>query len=60
MKERLSKKGIDFTYKKVKRNTDGEITRIHLTVNNNNGSKQTIVAEADDGESIHELLINID
>ena len=59
-KERLSKKGIDFSYKKIKRNSKGEITRIHITVNSNNGSKQTIDAKADDGDPIDELLIIID
>lgn len=60
MKEQLAAKGIDFSYKKLKRNSKGEITRIHITVDNNKGSRQTIVSEADDGDPIDTLNVNID
>jgi len=60
MKTNLSAKGIDFNYSKVRRNNDGEITRIKIEVNNNKGRKQTITASGDDGAPIDNLIVNID
>ena len=59
MKSKLGAKGVDFKYSKLKRNANGEITSIRITVDNNKGSKQTISAQADDGKPIDDLLIDI-
>lgn len=59
IKTKLAAKGITFNYSKVKRNSQGEITRIRITTNNGKGSKSTISAQADDGEAINEILIEI-
>jgi len=59
IKTKLAAKGITFNYSKVKRNSQGEITRIKITTNNGKGSKSTITSNADDGEAIDDILIEI-
>jgi hypothetical protein len=59
IKTKLAAKGITFNYSKVKRNSQGEITRIKITTNNGKGSKSTISSSADDGEAIDDILIEI-
>lgn len=59
MKEKLSSQGITFTYSKVKRNSSGEIVRIKIVTDNGKGNKSTIVTQADDGEPIDEILIDL-
>ena len=41
IKKKLSKSKIDFSYTRLKRNNQGEISRIKITVNNNEGSKSS-------------------
>ncbi|MEM7086621.1 MAG: M56 family metallopeptidase [Bacteroidota bacterium] len=59
IKTKLAAKGITFNYSKVKRNSQGEITRIKITTNNGKGSKSTISSATDDGEPINDILIEI-
>lgn len=59
IKTKLEAKGITFNFSKVKRNSQGEITRIKITTNNGKGSKSTISSTADDGEAINDILIEI-
>ena len=59
MKKNLAAKGITFNFSKVKRNSQGEITRIKIQMNNGKGSKSTITAHEDDGTAIEPLLIEI-
>jgi len=59
IKTKLAAKGVTFNYSKVKRNSQGEITRIKITTNNGKGSKSTISSSADDGEAINDILIEI-
>ena len=56
IKQKMKAKGVDFKYSKVKRNSNGEISGIKITVDNK-GSKKIIVAKADDGEPIEKMLI---
>ncbi len=59
LKKKFKAKGIDFKYSKVKRNSNGEITGIKITVDDNKGSKRTIVSKSDDGEPINQMLIEL-
>lgn len=57
VKARLKEKGIDFNFKKVKRNNRGEITGIKITVNNHKGSKTSTIINSD--EAIDVIIIEI-
>lgn len=57
LKEKLSSKNIDFNYRNVKRNAQGEITSLKFTVNDHKGSKSTTVAKGEDGKPIDEFII---
>ncbi|MEL6811022.1 MAG: hypothetical protein AAFP76_06785, partial [Bacteroidota bacterium] len=59
IKSELAAKGVSFSYKKVRRNSQGEITRIKIETNNGKGSKSTISAMADDGEPIDDIVIEL-
>lgn len=59
MKANLEKKGVKFSYKRLKRNSKGEITGIRLVIDNGKGSKITKSVSSDDGEPIDELLVKI-
>ncbi|NND61796.1 MAG: hypothetical protein HKN48_01245, partial [Flavobacteriaceae bacterium] len=59
MKKNLEAKGITFNYSKVKRNSLGEIVRIKIVTSDGKGSKSTVVASADDGEPINDIIIEI-
>lgn len=59
LKKKFKAKGIDFKYSKVKRNSQGEITGIKITVDDNKGSKRTIVSKSDDGDPINQMLIEL-
>ena len=59
MKSKLKKQGVDFNYKRVKRNSRGEITSIKLTIDNNRGSKITKFARGENGDHIEEILVRI-
>ena len=60
IRKKMKSKGIEFKYSKVKRNSNGEITGIKITVDNKKGSKKTIVTKADDGEPIEQMLIELE
>ena len=50
IKRELAAEGVDFSYKRVKRNASGEITGIRISLDNNQGSKSsTQVSGQDDG-----------
>ncbi|MEP2934867.1 MAG: M56 family metallopeptidase [Gilvibacter sp.] len=57
LKEKLSAKGIDFSYKRVKRNSDGLITSIKLTLNNNKGSSSNTNINTNDDEPIETIVM---
>jgi beta-lactamase regulating signal transducer with metallopeptidase domain len=59
MKTKLAAKGITFTYSKIRRNSQGEITRIKITTDDGTGNRSSVSATADDGEPIREMLIKI-
>ncbi len=50
MKSDFKSKNIDFSYSKLKRNKDGEITRIKISLNDNDGNKSS--STFDKGESV--------
>ncbi|EDM44904.1 hypothetical protein SCB49_02249 [unidentified eubacterium SCB49] len=52
-----SNNGKIFTYKRVKRNSKGEITSIKITVNDNKGNKQTISKQTNTNEPIEDIQI---
>ncbi len=60
MKQNLAKKGITFTYKRVRRNSNGEITGIKVDIKNGKGSKSSTSVSSDDGEPIETILLEID
>ncbi len=57
LKEKLASKGVDFTYKKVKRNTQGEITSIKIALNDNNGSKSSAQIMGDNDQGIEDIFL---
>jgi bla regulator protein blaR1 len=59
IKTKMMAEGITFNYSKVKRNEDGEITRIKITTDNGKGRKSTISIIGDDNEAIEEIFIEI-
>jgi len=59
IKTKMAAQGIVFNYSRVKRNANGEITRIKITTDNGKGSKSTISSSADDGEPIDDILIEL-
>ncbi|MCW5519277.1 hypothetical protein J1N09_05465 [Aureitalea sp. L0-47] len=59
IKKKMKAQGVDFKYSKVKRNSNGEITGIKITLDNKKGSRKTVVTKADDGEPIEEMLIEL-
>jgi len=56
MKADLMEQGVKFKYSKLKRNAQGEITRIKITVDDNKGSSSTVSAEGKDGGPIKKLV----
>ena len=59
VKKELVEKGVEINFKRLKRNSNGEITRVKIDVKNSKGSKQSIFATTDDGRPIDELLIQL-
>jgi len=59
MKSYLAKKGIKFSYKRVKRNSKGQITSLKLNIDNGKGSKITKSISSDDGEPIDSIYMKI-
>ncbi len=59
MKASLSEKGIYFNYKRVKRNTNGEITGILAKFDNGKGSKISKSIKTDDDEAIETLIVEM-
>jgi len=59
MKAELSERGIDFNYKRVKRNSNGEITGIKATFNNRRGSKISKTIQTDDDEAIEMIVVEM-
>lgn len=57
LKEKLAAKGVDFNYRRVKRNSDGLITSIKLTLNNNNGSSSNTSVTTDNDEPIDTIVM---
>ncbi|MEM1002024.1 MAG: M56 family metallopeptidase [Bacteroidota bacterium] len=49
LKEELAEKGIQAKYSKVKRNSQGEITRIKISLKNNTGSESSASYKSSDG-----------
>ncbi|MDT0555937.1 M56 family metallopeptidase [Patiriisocius hiemis] len=60
MKKNLAAKGVTFNYKRVKRNSNGEITGIKVDIKNGKGSKSSTSVSSDDGEPIETILLEID
>ena len=56
MKADLMEQGVSFKYSKVKRNANGEITRIKISVDDNKGSKSSVTAEGKDGGPIKKIV----
>jgi hypothetical protein len=59
MKIDLATKNIDFDYKNVKRNSEGEITSLKISTKDNNGSKTSTAINGDDDEPIDQIIINL-
>lgn len=59
MRRNLASKGIDFNYKRVRRNSNGEITSIKVTVDNNNGNEVIKSIKTDDGSPIDPIHIKM-
>lgn len=57
IKKEMEAKGVTFNYSRVKRNANGEITRIKIQSDNGMGSKQTISTSTDDDEPIEMIVI---
>lgn len=52
--------GVDFNYKNVKRNRDGKITRIKMTLNNRKGSQAKVNNQSSNGIGAYILGLNDD
>jgi len=59
MKTELSKRGVTFNYKRVKRNNSGEITSIKATFDNGKGSKVSKSIQTDDDEAINPIVVHM-
>ncbi|RDK84716.1 M56 family metallopeptidase [Marinirhabdus gelatinilytica] len=59
MKAELSEKGIDFNYKRVRRNSRGEITGIIAKFNNGQGSRISKAIQSDDDEPIETIIVEM-
>ena len=59
MKAALLERGVDFNYKRVKRNSNGEITSIIAKFDNGKGSKVSKSIQTDDGEAINTIVVNM-
>jgi hypothetical protein len=59
MRFKLAERGIDFNYKKIKRNRTGEITGIKATFNNGKGSKVSKSIQSDDDEAIKMIVVEM-
>ncbi len=56
MKKDLAKEGVTFTYKRVKRNSQGEITSIKIEVKDGNGRSQTSI-RSDTDNPIEDVIV---
>lgn len=56
IKADLLEEGVDFKYNKLKRNSNGEITRIKVTLDDNKGSSSTVNAQGNDGKPISKIV----
>ena len=56
LKSKLSAKGVDFRYKRVKRNSEGEITGIRISIDDNKGSKSSTQVSGDD-DGIDDIVL---
>ncbi len=59
MKAELSERGIDFNYKRIKRNDNGEITSLKATFDNGKGSKISKSIQTDDDEGINMIEVEM-
>ncbi|WP_432412978.1 M56 family metallopeptidase [Rasiella sp. SM2506] len=59
MKTQLSGKGIDFNYKRVKRNSNGEIIGIKATFDNGKGSKVSKTIQTDGDDAIEMIVVEM-
>lgn len=59
LKVDLASQGISFNYSKVKRNSQGKITRIKIEADNGKGSKQQIYTKTDDDAPIDNVVIEL-
>ena len=57
IKTEMNQEGKDFNYKRVKRNSQGEITGIRITLNDNKGNKQSISKQSNNKNAIEDILI---
>ena len=59
LKSELSEQGITFNYKRVKRNSRGEITSIKATFDNGRGNKVSKAIQSDDDEPINTIVVDM-
>jgi len=59
LKADLAQQGISFSYSKIKRNSQGKITRIKIEANNGKGSQQTVFTKTDDGKPIDKVVVEL-
>ena len=59
MKKDFKAQGVSFSYNKIKRNSNGEITQIRLKLNNNNGSNSSSSYDSE-GKGIKTILVGSD
>ncbi len=57
LKDRLAEKGVEFDYRRVKRNEHNEITSIKIEVKKGDRSKTVTTIDSDDGAPIEPLFI---
>ena len=59
IKAKFESEGMSFKYSRVKRNSNGEITRIKIQSNNNKGSEQSITSNAKEGDTIDAIVLDL-
>lgn len=59
MRFKLAERGVDFNFKRIKRNSAGEITSIKATFDNGKGSKISKSIQSDDDEAIDMIVVDM-